>query len=179
LIGKSDKPKTDKEKEKMAKYDIVYACGCEDVKVLFGKNSERERKIKWFETICCPKCEAEFAAQKASEKGLPTLDGSEKQVSWALKIRQDFISKLESVKSSTSILIDEELKTLLVGTISGIMENELAKFWIDNRDKNVTDLITDECIKNEPFVRRLESFATNKDVSDRDMVWIFVRRFCK
>lgn len=39
------------------KYEITYSCGHEGVKALFGKNSDRERMIRYYETQClCPEC---------------------------------------------------------------------------------------------------------------------------
>lgn len=41
----------------MAKYNVLMSCGHEDTVVLFGKGSERERKIKYFESHgLCKKC---------------------------------------------------------------------------------------------------------------------------
>lgn len=41
----------------MAHYDVTFLCGHTEVKELFGKVSERERKIKWFEESCvCSEC---------------------------------------------------------------------------------------------------------------------------
>lgn len=39
------------------KYEITYSCGHEGVKDLIGKQSERDRKIRYYETQClCPEC---------------------------------------------------------------------------------------------------------------------------
>lgn len=42
----------------MAKYDITRTCGCEETVELFGKSSERERKIEYYETQECATCKA-------------------------------------------------------------------------------------------------------------------------
>lgn len=42
----------------MAKYDITRKCGCEERVELFGKSTERERKIEYYETQECAACKA-------------------------------------------------------------------------------------------------------------------------
>ena len=82
------------------KYTVKYSCGHEGTVELFGKESERERKIAWYEREgICPECYA--AARKAeqekaeAEYSLPELVGTEKQVAWAKKIRMKFIAQRE------------------------------------------------------------------------------------
>lgn len=71
----------------MAKYEINYTCGHTSTVQLFGKCSERERKIEWMERQECPECrrkrEAEEAVKVTEGLELPELEGSEKQVAWA------------------------------------------------------------------------------------------------
>lgn len=39
------------------KYVVKFICGHEEVKELFGKTSEREKRIKWWEENCvCSEC---------------------------------------------------------------------------------------------------------------------------
>lgn len=39
------------------KYDVKFSCGHTHTVELFGKTSERERKIKWYEEVAvCPDC---------------------------------------------------------------------------------------------------------------------------
>lgn len=40
----------------MAKYEINHTCGHTSTVQLFGKCSERERKIEWMERQECPEC---------------------------------------------------------------------------------------------------------------------------
>jgi hypothetical protein len=53
----------------MAKYEINHACGHTSTKQLFGKNSERTRRIEWLETQDCPDCWA--AKQREIESAQP------------------------------------------------------------------------------------------------------------
>lgn len=54
----------------MAKYNITYSCGHEGCTELFGKVTERERKIKWYETKgLCPECYKQY--MRDIEKDMP------------------------------------------------------------------------------------------------------------
>ena len=50
----------------MAKYNIKYACGHREHEiVLFGKHTERDRKIEWYENnVVCPAC---YKAERADD----------------------------------------------------------------------------------------------------------------
>lgn len=103
----------------MAHYDITYTCGHEETIELFGKVSERERRIEWLESQPCVECarkesidqaqsrldacieeikakddDAWQSVQKIIEAAETQLDGSLKQVSWASEIRLDCMSQL-------------------------------------------------------------------------------------
>jgi hypothetical protein len=110
----------------MAKYDVVYACGCKKVVNLFGKNTERQRKLTWMTTQKCWDChkaeESREAAEKTSEMNLVSLEGSEKQVAWANKIRIDMIKALPPIKP--------EHKKMMFGYINEITN---AAKWINMR----------------------------------------------
>lgn len=50
------------------KYDVKFSCGHVHTVELFGKNSERERKIKWYEQCgVCPNC---YREQKEIEMAI-------------------------------------------------------------------------------------------------------------
>lgn len=94
------------------KYTVTFSCGHEATVDLFGKTSERERRIAWYEKEgICPDCyrkmkederrqaDAELAAYAEkieTEYNLPVLEGTEKQVSWARKIRAGVIRAWEA-----------------------------------------------------------------------------------
>lgn len=50
----------------MAKYTITHACGHTTTQQIYGTNShgERDRKIKWWESVDCPQC---YGRQKRAE----------------------------------------------------------------------------------------------------------------
>jgi hypothetical protein len=78
------------------KYDVKFSCGHTQTVELFGPGAERERKIAYYEQSgMCSECFAKMQAE-AIEKanvGLPILEGSEKQVAWAKKIRASLVEK--------------------------------------------------------------------------------------
>lgn len=60
----------------MAKYDITYSCGHEDVIELFGKSVDRERKIEYFEKHgLCKECYKKMKQEEEASKPL-TLVGT-------------------------------------------------------------------------------------------------------
>jgi hypothetical protein len=88
----------------MAKYTVSHSCGHEVVHQLFGKHTDRDRKIEWLESVPCLDCKrredeeslaaanAEAAASNA-EDGLPSLTGTEKQIAWAESIRKELLER--------------------------------------------------------------------------------------
>lgn len=78
------------------KYDVTYSCGHKGTVELYGKTSDREAKIRWYESSAvCPECykkqQQEAADKTATEYELPELEGSEKQIAWANTIRCNYI----------------------------------------------------------------------------------------
>lgn len=103
----------------MAHYDITHACGHDERIELFGKTSERERRIEWLQERSCTECwkkerAAEAEARKNKEAAMIveklgndaadavnalsnatcTLEGSAKQVAWANDIRAKCIAQI-------------------------------------------------------------------------------------
>lgn len=102
----------------MAHYDITHTCGHDERIELFGKTSERERRIEWLQERPCTECwkkerAAEAEARKNKEAAMIveklgndaadavnalsnatcTLEGSAKQVAWAEDIRSKCIAQ--------------------------------------------------------------------------------------
>ena len=120
------------------KYEIEYACGHTGTVQLFGKTADRERKVKWLETQICPACEkiereqrykaeAAEAQQKADELGLPELKGTEKQINWALTIRDRIYG---DCKRFINLKRHPENQKYL----DWLFAHDQASFWIDNRN---------------------------------------------
>lgn len=85
----------------MAQYKVRFACGHTATIQLFGKEADRQRKIKWYEENgLCPDCyramkeeekkeQEKKDAKEAKDLGLSELTGSEKQIAWANAIRNN------------------------------------------------------------------------------------------
>lgn len=84
------------------KYNVTYSCGHTATVELFGKNADRENKLKWMsEKGLCPECYKAFLRQDDKEKAeevlseskltLPTLTGTEKQIAYAEELRNYYI----------------------------------------------------------------------------------------
>lgn len=132
----------------MAKYDVTYSCGHTATVELYGKHSDRDNKIAWMEREgICPECykrqqqakrAAETAAAKEANVGLPTLEGSEKQIAWAETIRAKFAAELNAKGFKFEMTeTDAKLKNALNATLY----NTSAKWWIDNRMLGAQSLI--------------------------------------
>ena len=140
----------------MAKYDVVFSCGHEERIELFGKGSERERKIAWWEKhgLCsaCYKAEQQAkAAARAAAWELPALTGSPKQIAWAERIRSDFFTDFEDLeKESGQTTAEAAEKDARFGQfLSWVKDQTEAHFWIDHKDTCPT-LLGREWAKNNP-----------------------------
>ncbi len=148
----------------MGKYTVTYADGVTEEVQLFGPMKERERRLEWLKTVDSPgnykkamdaqrQAEREKAnteAKQVSElKGLPKLQGSDKQVTWAETIRvgyvkklDDFIDRTTSEDTAKGKLSKEEYDQYLkpINTTAIQFRDEMlskpnASWWIENRDK--------------------------------------------
>lgn len=109
----------------MAKYDVTYKCGHTETVQLYGKIDDRMKKIEWMEqhAVCseCKRKETEEKHRQEYEKALqqseslPVLQGSEKQVAWAMTIRQKWIDKARQYLESKGMPYQESLEKLLAG----------------------------------------------------------------
>ena len=139
----------------MAKYDVVFSCGHEERIELFGKGTERERKIAWFEKYgLCSTCYKEQQQAKAEARAaaweLPALTGTPKQIAWAERIRSDFFAKFEDMekKSGQSTAEAAEKDARFGQFLSWVKDQTEARFWIDHN--TCPDLLGREWAKNNP-----------------------------
>lgn len=125
------------------KYSVTYDCGHEGYVQLFGKTTDRERKLSYLSTCICPDCKKAqqdkanaAAANKAAEAGLPELTGTPKQIAWAESIRYKYY---EFILDYISKCPDSEDKESAITTVTNALKLESAtksSWWIDNRDKD-------------------------------------------
>jgi len=103
-------------------------------------------KKDWY----CDQCKKEYfrkqthALSKAHKDiGFPELNGSEKMISWAEKIRSELINKVNYLKESLTFTSDSEKKishTAFEEFFSRWQTETEAKWWIDNRRMTVKDI---------------------------------------
>lgn len=148
----------------MAKYDVTFGCGHTETVQLYGKESDRKRKIAWLEEHGeCSACykariaaeraaDTAAAADKAAEENLPTLTGTEKQVNWALSIRAKKFADLEKMLANMTTT-DEQLRRqnqiALQATKNVLASKTDSKFWIDNRNVDARRLIADNNLQED------------------------------
>lgn len=105
------------------KYTVIHSCGHEEEVVLFGNNRDRERKLEWLASIPCKECqkamEQQAIKERTKELGLPELQGTEKQVAWALGIR---ISRIADLHEQAGKLSDKIAS--LEASIEAVKEKE-------------------------------------------------------
>lgn len=139
----------------MAKYLITYKCGHEFERQLFGKIIDRENYISWAKEQLCPACQRKAyhneALADAAAKGYPKLEGTEKQVAWAMDLRYTFVNDTEEyIKEEIEYVIPDAYKnkaarneqlahfdkfcTELREVVAYLVANKTsAKYWIDSR----------------------------------------------
>ena len=139
----------------MAKYEITFSCGHTEERQLYGKMADRERKIAYFEEhgLCseCYRKQKELERQEANKKaketnqaaGLPKLEGSEKQVAWAEKIRADILQRLKPSDKAATTPQQEEIKKYIAKEYAKIKNEASAAWWIENRNRIEADFKSD------------------------------------
>ena len=127
------------------KYTVRFSCGHVEAKVLFGKGADRDRTIQhWQDHGVCTDCyrQAQVSQEQksSSEMGLPTLTGSEKQVTWATKLRLEMISERQQDILALGIRASNEkgIRARLAEIGKDALLTEVAaKFEGDKRDHAV------------------------------------------
>ena len=136
----------------MAKHEITFSCGHTETKELYGKSADRERKISWMEKYglcseCYKKQIQEEQKSRKTENGLPDLAGSEKQVAWAEKIRDGVFLDWEKLGPQKDPRAEK--------FVNWLKNQTEARFWIDNREKSIRELVK-EWAENESKIDAVE-----------------------
>lgn len=134
------------------KYHGTYSCGHEGTVDIGGKTKDREwKRSRTFSGLCpeCAKAQREkerekkiAAAQKEAEaEKYPDLQGSQKQIAWAITIRQEFLftlkTQIEKGKEQNGAEKLEKAEALL----NWIIESKTkASDWIENREASFSEL---------------------------------------
>lgn len=109
------------------KTTITRVCGHQEGIQVFGKSSERKKKIEWLESQPCAECRAVESAANSKSTGMVELTGSAKQIAWAEDLRTETMTAIDTLKTRTE---DEAArKARVVEYLGGITS---AAWWIDN-----------------------------------------------
>lgn len=171
----------------MAKYEIKMSCGHVETIQLFGKMTDRDKKIAWLEEhgICtaCYKArqdaahaeETAAAKAKADEENLPELNGSEKQVNWALSIRaKKFEALNEMFANANANATDEQRQQnqIALQAAKNVLASKTeSRFWIDNRNTPARKLIAQNGLQDElkaEFARLTAEASATEEVDPEE-----------
>jgi hypothetical protein len=123
----------------MGQYRIKHHCEHWETHRLYSKEDERQSKLRWLETLDCTECwrAEKRAAESEKATGMTALKGSEKQVTWAISIRQGVI---DTVAMNSRGMVDSKL-------IAMINCEDEARFWINNRDNSAMLILKELILK--------------------------------
>jgi hypothetical protein len=141
----------------MAKYTVNFSCGHTQVVELFGKNTERERKISYFERSgTCSDC---YRAQQDTKRqaelsvynsaNLPALTGTPKQIDWANKIRC------------------EKYQMFANRGFERIANESAAAWWIDHRNDVESEIYTRSQATRKADLAKKVLSLTKSDIFNR------------
>jgi len=105
-------------------------------------------KKEWY----CDTCKKDFFDKQTIKHmetqkkiGFSELTGTQKMVSWAVKIRAELLNKVDFYKKSLTFNTDHE-KELSEKSFELLLnewqEKNTAKWWIDNKRMNIRDIST-------------------------------------
>lgn len=113
----------------MGAYFGTYSCGHDGRLDIYGPTKNRQyiadKKFSGLCPECAKKAYAKKIAAEAKENEYPELTGTEKQVTWAMSLRSQFIEDFSATQPKKHAVTLEWL----------IRSKTSARFWIDNRDR--------------------------------------------
>ena len=109
------------------KYEITHICGHNQDHQMYGAEAERKSKLAWLAEQACANCRQSAAAET---NNLPALNGSDKQVAWAMTIRQAATELMASDLAANGFATPEDVAAAVAGLPAA------ASWWIDNREIN-------------------------------------------
>ncbi len=136
--------------EDISSYDVKCRTCRTKFKVQLFESHEKNLflvdKKYWY----CEKCKKEYFKKQTAGLveehqtiGFPEIEGSQKMISWAVKIRGEMISKVDYLKKSLKFENDNA-KALSDKAFEMFLrewqEKTDAKWWIDHRKMNIRDI---------------------------------------
>lgn len=105
---------------------------------MYGPHKDRDwRATNW--TGTCDECKAKTVSEAVTtnaDSDLVTLTGSDKQIAWAMTIRDKFVVEWSKIKPS----LPPEAAGLVIEIDQVFVEQTQSKFWINNRDRTLQSL---------------------------------------
>jgi hypothetical protein len=125
----------------MPKYILQYVCGHSDEEEHPEARIDKIRE-QAAESLC-PSCWTHQQNQFADEIGwlLPPLEGTEKQVTWAQRLRAKRMIEILNAKAAYGH--DETMSLILNDFHQDAVKQSLATWWINNRNIRLMDLVSD------------------------------------
>lgn len=156
----------------MAKYDITFSCGHNGTVELFGKDKDRQWRLERYRDFgICDEClkksrdeENARMLEEAREMELPELLGTEKQIPWAITIRQHFIELLRNKQ-----FYNDSVKEKTMDLFQNILETKIkANWWIDKRGDTLEEIINSEYerIQKEAKIKNIDNSTLAKQSKD-------------
>lgn len=148
----------------MAWYYGTYSCGHEGRVNIIGPTKDRQWKADSYFNSLCSDCYAlkkqEEVERIITERDLPELSGTEKQVAWANTLRVKLVQKIERMQEeqynytrlelqSSGYEKADVLENLAYQDVKEVLDFILvnrteAKYYIDNRDESIFRIIANE-----------------------------------
>ena len=77
------------------KYKVICSCGHEIIIDIYGETLKHEKRLLFYRENECPDCLIRSLEKQESKKSLPVLVGSDKQVRWAMQLREKHLELLK------------------------------------------------------------------------------------
>ena len=126
----------------MSKHTVTHACGHTVTHRLYGPGKERDRKLARLAGECCQACADQHLVDRAHAlyPDLPALQGSDKQVAWADRIRaQKIVRELAELDNwvaargqAADVPADQVARAQRI--VRDTIHRASAAAWIDARD---------------------------------------------
>lgn len=133
------------------KIEITYNCGHTGMVELRGSAKKQASTREWLMNRCeCPDCKTLVAEADADRRHLPKLYGSEKQIRWALRIRQEkmvWIGEYVKEIAGCAEYCPSEKTTsdfhVARDAYMRIASERSASWWIDHRNVSAESMLND------------------------------------
>lgn len=133
----------------MAQFMINHTCGHNVASQLYGTENLRPQRAAWLATRPCLDCQQAQARLSVetwtATHNLKALEGTEKQIAWANKIRQAVIlaveQKIEEMVMSSVERDAEDVRSYSVRVLKLLAQQGKAAFWITRRDASAKSIV--------------------------------------